>query len=100
VTAALVTTVKVKKIHNGRYGLLSAAVPKIAGGSGSVTFFTLTLKKGIISATCPDGHLNAHGTAKFDDGSSLSGTVVRPCTGKGDGVWTSVAGRASVAPAR
>jgi len=84
VTAAVVTTVKVKKIHKGRYGLLStAAVPKIAGGSGSVTFFTLTLDKGIISATCPDGHLNAHGTAKFVDGSSLSGTVLRPCTGKG-----------------
>lgn len=84
VTAAVVTTVKIKKIHKGRYGLLStAAVPKIAGGSGSVTFFTLTLNKGIISATCPDGHLNAHGTAKFADGSSLSGTVVRPCTGKG-----------------
>lgn len=84
VTAAVVTTVKVKKIHKGRYGLLSTAVvPKIAGGSGSVTFFTLTLKKGIISATCPDGHLNAHGTAKFADGNSLSGTVVRPCTGKG-----------------
>lgn len=84
VTAAVVTTVKVKKIHKGRYGLLSTAVvPKIAGGSGSVTFFTLTLNKGIISATCPDGHLNAHGTAKFTDGSSLSGTVVRPCTGKG-----------------
>lgn len=84
VTAAVVTTVKVKKINKGRYGLLSTAVvPKIAGGSGSVTFFTLTLKKGIISATCPDGHLNAHGTAKFADGNSLSGTVVRPCTGKG-----------------
>lgn len=83
VTAAVVTTVKVKKIKKGRYGLLSTAVvPKIAGGSGSVTFFTLTLKKGIISATCPDGHLNAHGTAKFADGNSLSGTVVRPCTGK------------------
>lgn len=84
VTAAVVTTVKIKKIHKGRYGLLStAAIPKIAGGSGSPTFFTLTLKKGIISATCPDGHLNAHGTAKFADGNSLSGTVVRPCTGKG-----------------
>lgn len=84
VVAAVVTTVKIKKIHKGRYGLLStAAIPKIAGGSGSPIFFTLTLKKGIIEATCPDGHLNAHGTAKFADGSSLSGTVVRPCTGKG-----------------
>src|SRR5690349_10292111 len=40
ITAAVVTTVKVKKIHKGRYGLLSAAtVPKIAGGAGSVVFF-------------------------------------------------------------
>jgi hypothetical protein len=84
VTAAVVTTVKVKKIHKGRYGLESiATVPKIAGGSGSVTFFTLTLKKGIISATCPDGHLNARGTAVFADGTKAKGTVVRPCTGKG-----------------
>jgi hypothetical protein len=84
VTAAVVTTVKVKKIHKGRYGLESIAdVPKIAGGSGSVTFFTLTLKKGIISATCPDGHLNARGTAAFSDSTKVNGTVVRPCTGKG-----------------
>lgn len=84
VTGAIVTTLKIKKVHNGRYGTKTiATIPKIAGGSGSPTFFTLTLKKGIIKATCPDGHLNAHGTAKFDDGNSLSGTVVRPCTGKG-----------------
>jgi hypothetical protein len=83
VTAAVVTTVKVKRIRKGRYGLLSTAtIPKIAGGSGSPTFFTLTLKKGIIKATCPDGHLNAHGTAVFADGTKASGTVVRPCTGK------------------
>lgn len=84
VVAAVVTTVKVRKIHKGRYGLESiASVPKIAGGSGSVVFFTLTLKKGIISATCPDGHLNARGTAVFADGTRAKGTVVRPCTGKG-----------------
>ena len=84
VVAAVVTKVKVRKIHKGRYGLESIAdVPKIAGGSGSVVFFTLTLKKGIISATCPDGHLNARGTAVFADGTRAKGIVVRPCTGKG-----------------
>jgi hypothetical protein len=83
VVAAVVTTVKVKKFHQGRYGLLSTAlVPKVAGGSGSVTFFTLTLKTGIISATCPDGHLDARGTAVFADGTKAKGTVVRPCAGK------------------
>ena len=84
VTAAVVTTVKVKKIHKGRYGLESiATVPKIAGGSGSVTFFTLTLNKGIVKATCPDGKLQARGTAVFADGTKAKGTVIRPCTGKG-----------------
>jgi hypothetical protein len=83
VVAAVVTTVKVKKIHKGRYGLESVAkVPKIAGGAGSPIFFTLTLNKGIIKATCTDGHLDAHGTATFSDGTKASGTVVRPCTPK------------------
>ena len=82
--AAIVTTVKIKKIHKGRYGTGSVAtVPKIAGGSGSVKSFSLTLQKGVITATCPDGHLNARGTAIFADGTKASGGVVRTCTGKG-----------------
>jgi hypothetical protein len=82
--AAIVTTVKIKKIHNGRYGTGTVAtIPKIAGGNGSVKSFDLTLQKGILSATCPDGHLNARGTAVFADGTRASGGVVRTCTGKG-----------------
>jgi len=83
--AAIITVVKVKKVKKGRYGLQSVAtIPKIAGGSGSVTFFKLTLDKGILSAKCPDGHLNARGTAEFQTTppTSLNGAVVRPCTGK------------------
>lgn len=82
--AAIVTTVKVKKIHKGRYGLGTVAtIPKIAGGSGSVKSFNLTVEKGVLFATCPDGHLNARGTAVFAEGPKASGGVVRPCTGKG-----------------
>lgn len=82
--AAVVTTVKITKIHKGRFGLLSvASIPKIAGGSGSVKSFSLKLNKGIVSATCPDGHLNARGTAIFAEGLHISGEVSRPCTGKG-----------------
>jgi hypothetical protein len=82
--AAIVTVVKIKKIHKGRYGLESiATIPKIAGGSGSVLEFSLKLNKGILSATCPDGHLNARGTAVFSDGTRTNGAVVRPCTGRG-----------------
>jgi hypothetical protein len=82
--AAIVTTVKVKKIHNGRYGLeAKSSIPKIAGGSGSVTHFNLTInKKGVLSAKCPDGKLQAHGTAVFSDGTRASAEIIRTCTGK------------------
>jgi hypothetical protein len=82
--AAIVTTVKIKKIHNGRYGLKAVStIPKIAGGSGSVTDFNLTInKKGVLTAKCPDGKLQAHGTAVFSDGTRASAEVIRTCTGK------------------
>ena len=84
VTAAIVTTVKIKKVKKGRYGTESiATVPKIAGGSGSVTYFKLKLDKGFLVAKCPDGRLQAHGTAVFADSTKASATVIRPCTPKG-----------------
>jgi hypothetical protein len=82
--AAIVTTVKIKKIHKGRYGLQSiASIPKIAGGSGSVTSFNLKVgnKKKVLSAKCPDGKLQAHATAKFADGTTAKATIIRTCTG-------------------
>ena len=83
--AAIVTTVKIKKVHNGRYGLKTvASIPKIAGGSGSVKTFSLKInKKGVLSAKCPDGKLQANGTAIFADGTKASAGIVRTCTGKG-----------------
>jgi hypothetical protein len=83
--AAIVTTVKIKKIHNGRYGLKSiATIPKIAGGSGSVKSFSLKIGnkgKKVLFAQCPDGKLQAHATAKFADGTKVSAGIVRSCTG-------------------
>jgi hypothetical protein len=91
--AAIVTTVKISKIHNGRYGTKSvASVPKIAGGSGSVTFFALKIDKkftykgkkvSVLTAKCTDGKLQAHGTAVFSDGTRASAEVIRTCTPKG-----------------
>jgi hypothetical protein len=84
VAAAIVTTVKIKTIHKGRYGTLSvASIPRIAGGSGSVKSFSLKIEKGILWATCPDGHLNARGSAIFADATKISAGVVKPCTSKG-----------------
>jgi len=84
VTAAIVTTVKIKNVNKGRYGTEAVAtVPKIAGGAGSPTYFKLKFDKGFLMAKCPDGRLQAHGTGVFDDGTKASATVIRPCTSKG-----------------
>ena len=93
VPAAIVTTVKIKKIHKGPYGYsFVATIPKIAGGTGSVTSFNLSIfktfiykgkKVSVLSAKCPTGKLQAHGTAVFSDGTRLSTGIVKPCTGRG-----------------
>jgi len=89
VSAAVVTTVKISKIHNGRYGTKSiATVPKIAGGYGSVKSFELTFSRGYkntpyLFANCKDGHLNAKATAVFANATRLTGSFVRSCTPKG-----------------
>jgi hypothetical protein len=94
VTAAVVTTVKISKEHKGRYGTRSiASVPRIAGGSGSVTAFSLTFAKklfaykgkkhGYLLAKCSDGHFDAQAEAVFTDGSKLGGKITRACTPKG-----------------
>lgn len=90
---AVVTTVKISKIHNGRYGLKSvASIPKIAGGNGSVKFFSLKIGKkytykgkklSILSARCADGKLQAHANAVFADGTSVAADIVRTCTPQG-----------------
>ena len=91
IPGAIVTTVKITKIHNGRYGLKSVAtIPKIANGAGSVTQFSLKIDKkfthkgrkvSVLTARCPDGRLQAHAVGKFEGGASLATEFVRPCTG-------------------
>ena len=77
--AYFVTTIVIERDH-GRYGLkLVGSVPKIAGGSGSVTHLGLRFHRGVFSATCQDGHLNTRFNAGFADGAFLSGAVIRTC---------------------
>jgi hypothetical protein len=93
ITGAIVTTVKVKKHVNGRYGLKSiATIPKIAGGAGSVTSFNLTVDRNVkvggktyhpLTAKCTDGKLQAQALAKFADGTQAKTEFVRACTPKG-----------------
>jgi hypothetical protein len=91
--AAIVTTVKIKRIHRGRFGTEAiASVPKIAGGSGSVTSFSLKIDKkytykgkkmSVISSKCTDGKIVAKATAQFTDGTKAAAELLRTCTPKG-----------------
>lgn len=93
VNGAIVTTVKIKKEHRGRYGLHSvASIPTIAGGSGSVTSFRLLFhriftyrgrKQSYFVARCATGSLAAEATAVFSDGTRATGTVIRKCKARG-----------------
>jgi len=93
VSGAIVTTVKIKKINRGRYGLKSVAtIPKIANGAGSVKSFDLKIGKtytykgkkvSVLSAKCTDGKLQAFASAIFADGTKASAGIVRTCTSKG-----------------
>ena len=93
VTGAIVTTVKIKKVRNGRYGLKSVAtIPKIAGGSGSVKTFNLKISRkyvfkgkrmSVLSARCRDGKLQAKATAVFADGTRATGGIIRTCSSRG-----------------
>ena len=77
-------------MRRGRFGLEAVAkVPKIAGGYGSITSLSLSLRRkftykgkqrSYLLANCPDSQLVAEGTGIFSDGSRLAGNLVRPCT--------------------
>ncbi len=93
VSAAIVTTVTITKIHRGRYGtLVVVKIPQIAGGAGSGTFFNLKIFKFVkvggkqinpISGRCADGKVRFHLEAKFEDGTKAQLEVIRACTGTG-----------------
>ena len=90
---AIVTKVTIKPIHKGAFGTRAiAAVPKIAGGYGSVTKFGLKIqrkfkrhgkKQSYLLARCANGHFLAHATAYFADGSRLAGSIARSCRPRG-----------------
>ncbi len=83
VPAEIVITMKIKKIRKGRYGLLwVATIPKIAGGSGSITRLNLTINRrpGVLTAKCTDGKVKAHAEAVFVDGTLFVGSINRSCT--------------------
>jgi hypothetical protein len=77
----------------GRYGFrVSTDVPPIAGGYGALTHLAFRVGKryrvhgrlhSYASARCADGRLQAQGAFFFADGSSVMGSLFRPCKTRG-----------------
>jgi hypothetical protein len=64
----------------GIYGLeATASIPKVAGGSGSLTYLGLRFRKGLFSAACPKRRLQSRVTNTFADGARLTGGLIITC---------------------
>jgi len=80
VSAALIATVKIRRVRNRHLGLLVVAkTPQFADGNGSITSFNLNLTRGVF-ASCPDRSLDARATAAFADGARLEARFSSDCT--------------------
>jgi hypothetical protein len=97
VKTPLVTTLvlvgKVLKFNKEGFGpRLDVEIPKVAGGAGALTEFTVTVnkrftfkgkKRSYVSAKCPNSKkLKARGTFTFADGEALTAVSQQSCTQK------------------
>jgi hypothetical protein len=91
--AALISTIDIRKISEGRFGTeMTISIPKIAGGSGSVTSFEARIDRhflnrgrpaSVATLKCPpDRKVQTSASAKFADGTHLGVEMVRPCIAK------------------
>jgi hypothetical protein len=91
VPGGIVATIKLKKLASGPYGTeMSMSFPKIASGAGSITSLVLHLGKGfgfggtkrsVVSARCPDGHLDLGARLLLEGGTEAADTLPSRCTG-------------------
>ncbi len=85
----LVMTIRTERIQEGRFASRTTiTVPKIAGGSGSLTSFNVKIgrdlvRKGkrvsLLTAKCPSGRIHARAQANFVDGTSIRSRLARNC---------------------
>lgn len=57
----------------------TATIPRLAGGSGSLTYLGLRFRKGLFSVACPKRHLHSRAIDTFADGTRLGGSIVTTC---------------------
>lgn len=84
-----VIEIEIETIHKGRYGFRTVAnFPRIVNDYGSPLYGRLQIGRewkykgkllSFANAHCADGRLQARGEFSFKDGSSVKGTVFKPC---------------------
>lgn len=80
VTGRLLIPMTVSRKSAGIYGFsITASIPKIAGGSGSLTYLGLRFRKGLFSAACPKGRLQFGLRNTFIDGEVSAGALLTNC---------------------
>lgn len=78
VTAEIGIPILVRKIDKGRFTWrATAAIPKIAGGYGSITGYSVRIGKRFLTATCASGRLRLRVVSRFADGTKLSEGALR-----------------------
>lgn len=91
--STFVVPIEIQKVHDGRYGFKTVAtIPPIAHGAGTPIYGRLKIgrewmykgkKLSYVNASCPDGRLQAKGEFVFDGNTTLRGTLLKACKGKG-----------------
>lgn len=81
VTADVVTTAELSRAPKGsRYGLrVTAVIPKVAGGNGSLINMRLRLRKGLFSLACPQRRFQSGLDSRFADGTRVSVASLSAC---------------------
>lgn len=80
VTGMLRFPVAIDRGGSGIYGLsATASIPRVAGGSGSLTYLGLRFRKGLFSAACPKGRLQFGVTDTFADGTEVDSGLIIAC---------------------
>lgn len=73
--------IDLRRVQRGRMGWEARApLPKIAGGSGVITRYSLRIGKRFLTATCADGRLDLRAVTAFADGEKRGERVIRPCS--------------------
>jgi hypothetical protein len=80
ITSEISIPVTVGRSAAGAYGVqMTATVPKLAGGFGSLVYLGLRFRKGPFSVACADGHLHSRVTNSLADEAKLSVTFLTNC---------------------